>query len=483
MTTPRNLLRLKRLKFVSLVDRPANEHSLAIVKRAGEPDEVNATCRVVKVDEKLGIVLGFANVSLVDGAPWVDSQGDATSESELVKIAAEYAEAGAAVDEMHDEQPVDGAKTVFLFPLTSDIATSLGIGDIEKTGILIGVKVPPTMLAKFTGANGAAPEYTGFSIGGTGTREPLEKRDTAAEDAALAKHRAELDAQLAKQLADKVYEERVVKESHAWLDEIAGKHGIEFAKQQAEVNRNSIGKWGQTWLDKHTEAPAETVEKAAEQFDTFMKSAEDAYEKSLGDFNAQLATYSKANAGKDITHFIVTPEGRAAYQKQAEAREQRIYGRRDAVVKSYAGKIDALQADIDKSEEAFAMQHAMDIPAAREQLAKSSPSHLAKKAQLADLYGERSVALMKSQHEAEQWHAQQAQKRNSAAVVKAEADRLAKMMPAERKLEEHCQKVAKERGIQKERALVELLEQKDPTAIALYELQVEERNRRMYGRA
>ena len=72
MSKPRNLLRLKSLKFVSLVDVPANEHSTCIVKRAGTDDEVSATCRIVKVDETLGVLIGFANASTVGGEGYTD---------------------------------------------------------------------------------------------------------------------------------------------------------------------------------------------------------------------------------------------------------------------------------------------------------------------------------------------------------------------------------------------------------------------------
>ena len=50
---------------------------------------------------------------------------------------------------------------VFAFPLTSDIAKSLGIST-GQTGLIVGMKPEPALLAKYMSG-----EYSGFSIGGS----------------------------------------------------------------------------------------------------------------------------------------------------------------------------------------------------------------------------------------------------------------------------------------------------------------------------
>ena len=55
---------------------------------------------------------------------------------------------------------VDG-RIPFVFPLTAEIAKSMGI-ITERTGLMIGMKPSPEGLAKFK-----AGTYKGFSIGGS----------------------------------------------------------------------------------------------------------------------------------------------------------------------------------------------------------------------------------------------------------------------------------------------------------------------------
>jgi hypothetical protein len=60
--------------------------------------------------------------------------------------------------EMHQGEPK--GSVVFAFPLTTDIAKSLGI-TTERTGLLIAMKPTAAVLEKFRDGT-----YTGFSIGG-----------------------------------------------------------------------------------------------------------------------------------------------------------------------------------------------------------------------------------------------------------------------------------------------------------------------------
>lgn len=113
---------------------------------------------VVKVDDRLGIVFGFAVVCTVDGKPYVDTQGNEVPGDALVKAAADYMAGPRDVGEMHRE--TGRGQVVFAFPLTPDIAKALRI-DTPVTGLLVGVKPDAALLAKYRSG-----ELTCFSMGG-----------------------------------------------------------------------------------------------------------------------------------------------------------------------------------------------------------------------------------------------------------------------------------------------------------------------------
>lgn len=114
--------------------------------------------QVVKVDSNLGLVFGFAIVSTLDGEPYFDKQGDHIPEDAMLKAATDFMEHSRIAKEMHagDQK----GSVVFAFPLTADIAKSLGI-ETKQTGLLIAMKPTEEVLTKFKEGT-----YTGFSIGG-----------------------------------------------------------------------------------------------------------------------------------------------------------------------------------------------------------------------------------------------------------------------------------------------------------------------------
>lgn len=167
-TAPYYRLRLKGLKFISAVDAGAQGPiaNVALIKRAPAGETVDATFRVVKVDEKLGLVFGWALATSLDGGatPHVDLQDDAiVGDDELIKIAAEFMESSAASDVMHDDNP-DG-KVVFCMPLTKDVSTALGVTS-KVHGLAIAMRPSPTTFKRFL-----LKELNAFSIAGTGIRE------------------------------------------------------------------------------------------------------------------------------------------------------------------------------------------------------------------------------------------------------------------------------------------------------------------------
>jgi hypothetical protein len=129
--------------------------------------------KVEKVDSSLGVVLGWAIVSKVNGEDYydlnVDHEGphkgkrvpEHIPEDVMAKCGLDFVDAGAIGNEMHEGPDVGSYP--FVFPMTSDAFAKLfGVDDVPpKTGLLVGYRPPADVLAKFkTG------EYTGFSIEG-----------------------------------------------------------------------------------------------------------------------------------------------------------------------------------------------------------------------------------------------------------------------------------------------------------------------------
>ena len=117
------------------------------------------TADVAKVDADLGLVIGYAIVCADNGAPYFDKQGDHIPEDAMLKAWLDFAAHSRVAREMHGDD--DAGTVVGSFPLTADIAKSLGI-TVRKTGLVIAMRPDPEMLAKFKSG-----ELTGFSIGGT----------------------------------------------------------------------------------------------------------------------------------------------------------------------------------------------------------------------------------------------------------------------------------------------------------------------------
>lgn len=133
--------------------------------------EFETTAKVLKVDEGLGLVFGWAIVSTVDGEPHFDHQGDHIPEDALLDASLEFAlQKSRPNNEMHVRS--DAGEVPFIFPMTADVAKAFGI-ETSQTGLMIGAKPDPEQLAKF-----ASGELTGFSIGGHRIEDrPVEEED------------------------------------------------------------------------------------------------------------------------------------------------------------------------------------------------------------------------------------------------------------------------------------------------------------------
>lgn len=124
---------------------------------------------VLKVDDNLGLVFGFAIVCKKDGEDYIDLQDDHIPEDVMLKSATEFMSDSRVAADMHqwdkDGNPIKTGSVVFAFPLTTDIAKSLNI-QTDQTGLLIAMKPDSEeTLTKFR--NGI---YRGFSIGGSATK-------------------------------------------------------------------------------------------------------------------------------------------------------------------------------------------------------------------------------------------------------------------------------------------------------------------------
>lgn len=134
-------------------------------KIVSSTDTFETAAKVCKVDEALGIVIGWAIVCTKNGEPYFDLQDDHIPDNSMLKAAADFMLNSRMGCEMHardaNGEVEPNGDIVFAFPLTAEIAKALEI-DTPQTGLLVGWKPgDPASLAKFKSG-----ELTGFSIGG-----------------------------------------------------------------------------------------------------------------------------------------------------------------------------------------------------------------------------------------------------------------------------------------------------------------------------
>ena len=122
-------------------------------------DKFTASTDFVKVDEEHGLVIGWAIVSKVDGEEYYDVQGDHIPEDAMLKASVDFMANSRISKDMHQGEKT--GSVIFAFPMTAEIAKSMGI-QTQNTGLMIAIKPDsPAILEKFKKG-----EYTGFSIGG-----------------------------------------------------------------------------------------------------------------------------------------------------------------------------------------------------------------------------------------------------------------------------------------------------------------------------
>lgn len=143
------------IRWTAAKSEPTEPKETGVVKKnTGR----KTTFEVAKVDTELGLVFGFAIVCKVAGVEYFDLQGDHIPEQSMLEASLDFMENSQVAKEMHSGE--QKGTIVFAFPLTTDIAKSMGI-QAERTGLMIAMKPASDMLEKFKSG-----EYTGFSIGG-----------------------------------------------------------------------------------------------------------------------------------------------------------------------------------------------------------------------------------------------------------------------------------------------------------------------------
>lgn len=121
--------------------------------------DIAKTTEILKVDDELGLVFGYAMVCKIDGEPHFDLQGHHIPEDTMTRVLAKFMQGDVVAKDMHTGEQI--GTYVFAFPMTTEIAKSLDI-QVKQTGALVAMKPDSAdMIAKFKSG-----ERTGFSIGG-----------------------------------------------------------------------------------------------------------------------------------------------------------------------------------------------------------------------------------------------------------------------------------------------------------------------------
>ena len=130
------------------------------------PETKDTFVKFSSVDEEIGLILGYAIVCKMNGEDYFDVQGDHIPESSMLKAATDFMKGSREARTMHGAEKT--GDIVFSFPLTSDIAKSLGI-EANMTGLLIGMLPSDPKVLEMAKSG----QLAGFSIGGKRVRDEL----------------------------------------------------------------------------------------------------------------------------------------------------------------------------------------------------------------------------------------------------------------------------------------------------------------------
>lgn len=121
-------------------------------------EQVKLNTKILKVDDTLGLVLGWAIICKQQQVEYFDLQDDSITEEAVLKGSADFIQHSRVAKEMHTGQPI--GEIVGSFPLIEDVAKAFGI-QCDTYGWMVAMKPSDDVLEKFKSG-----ELTGFSIGG-----------------------------------------------------------------------------------------------------------------------------------------------------------------------------------------------------------------------------------------------------------------------------------------------------------------------------
>ena len=128
-------------------------------KRKSMTKQFSMQTTFCKVDEDLGLIMGFAIISKIKGVDYFDSQGDHIPEDAMPAAATDFMLNSRVAKEMHEGEQI--GDIVFMWPMTTDIAKAFGI-ETDKTGLMVAMKPDDEEILQ----KARDGEFTGFSIGG-----------------------------------------------------------------------------------------------------------------------------------------------------------------------------------------------------------------------------------------------------------------------------------------------------------------------------
>ena len=145
---------------------------VAMIKGGEETCAFSITVPILKYNEELSTVYGWASVNSEGGEIVTDHQDDQVTDAEIVKAAHDFITSSRIGGVLHarqdDGSPYRGGGVVESLVMTPDVQQSLGI-DLGKTGWFIGYKIDDPDVRALVKSG----DLKAFSIGGRARRVPL----------------------------------------------------------------------------------------------------------------------------------------------------------------------------------------------------------------------------------------------------------------------------------------------------------------------
>lgn len=123
---------------------------------------------IVKVDSDLRLVFGWASVITEKNKPVIDTDGDVIHAGVLLEATTEFMEDVRTAKRMHKGSKI--GEVLHSFPLTNDIAKSLGLDLKGREGWIVGMKVHDDETWELVKEG----KLKAFSIGGRAATQEIE---------------------------------------------------------------------------------------------------------------------------------------------------------------------------------------------------------------------------------------------------------------------------------------------------------------------